>query len=347
MPACRRRRGVVQVAASRIPNRVYEPTPRAPASVRGRPAPCPPRDRTPASRGFHDHPATRSLPAARARRAPTGRRGRRTPGRPTAIARHAQGQPATAGRRRDERPEMSVIVMGCWGCSSAGRASRSQCEGQEFDPPHLHQQTPKALIHQGLFLLLRPTSMGMSNSMSKFARRNAPEPAAVSFQDASFPTSGRAAEPTSPPRDKSCIQPTSTAPWRPPGGWNCAPTQRSNRRRRTTLNPTDRRSPERLRERSLALHALAVAKLQRQPELIERVRDTMRRWQAQRSFAASLATPDWREIVSGGVAAIAAAALDPSDRGDRLRAASPLTGILSEAERRGLLDRWSTGHLSR
>ena len=26
-----------------------------------------------------------------------------------------------------------------WGRSSAGRASRSQCEGQEFDPPRLHQ----------------------------------------------------------------------------------------------------------------------------------------------------------------------------------------------------------------
>ena len=27
-----------------------------------------------------------------------------------------------------------------WGGSSAGRASRSQCEGREFDPPPLHQQ---------------------------------------------------------------------------------------------------------------------------------------------------------------------------------------------------------------
>ena len=26
-----------------------------------------------------------------------------------------------------------------WGCSSAGRARRSQCRGQGFDPPHLHQ----------------------------------------------------------------------------------------------------------------------------------------------------------------------------------------------------------------
>jgi hypothetical protein len=27
-----------------------------------------------------------------------------------------------------------------WGGSSAGRASRSQCEGREFDPPPLHQE---------------------------------------------------------------------------------------------------------------------------------------------------------------------------------------------------------------
>ena len=29
-----------------------------------------------------------------------------------------------------------------WGRSSAGRASRSQCEGREFDPPRLHQFPP-------------------------------------------------------------------------------------------------------------------------------------------------------------------------------------------------------------
>jgi hypothetical protein len=27
-----------------------------------------------------------------------------------------------------------------WGGSSAGRASRSQCEGREFEPPPLHQK---------------------------------------------------------------------------------------------------------------------------------------------------------------------------------------------------------------
>src|SRR4029079_3356086 len=31
-----------------------------------------------------------------------------------------------------------------WGGSSAGRASRSQCEGREFDPPPLHHPTSPA-----------------------------------------------------------------------------------------------------------------------------------------------------------------------------------------------------------
>jgi hypothetical protein len=39
-----------------------------------------------------------------------------------------------------------------WGRSSAGRASRSQCEGREFDPPRLHQISRKALIFKAFFL---------------------------------------------------------------------------------------------------------------------------------------------------------------------------------------------------
>ena len=33
-----------------------------------------------------------------------------------------------------------------WGCSSAGRAPALHAGGQEFDPPHLHQQSRKALV---------------------------------------------------------------------------------------------------------------------------------------------------------------------------------------------------------
>jgi integrase len=38
-----------------------------------------------------------------------------------------------------------------WGGSSAGRASRSQCEGREFDPPPLHHNLSKALIFKAFF----------------------------------------------------------------------------------------------------------------------------------------------------------------------------------------------------
>ena len=40
-----------------------------------------------------------------------------------------------------------------WGGSSAGRASRSQCEGREFDPPPLHHSSPiKTGLLAGFFL---------------------------------------------------------------------------------------------------------------------------------------------------------------------------------------------------
>ena len=40
----------------------------------------------------------------------------------------------------EEKPKMTGSGSGNhWGGSSAGRASRSQCEGREFEPPPLHQ----------------------------------------------------------------------------------------------------------------------------------------------------------------------------------------------------------------
>ena len=47
-----------------------------------------------------------------------------------------------------------------WGGSSAGRASRSQCEGREFDPPpptNLHQN-PRSVSHAGFCLAIAPNS---------------------------------------------------------------------------------------------------------------------------------------------------------------------------------------------
>src|SRR4249919_3755546 len=44
-----------------------------------------------------------------------------------------------------------VYCAASWGGSSAGRASRSQCEGREFDPPPLHHESERA-AQAALFL---------------------------------------------------------------------------------------------------------------------------------------------------------------------------------------------------
>ena len=45
-----------------------------------------------------------------------------------------------------------AMMLGAWGGSSAGRASRSQCEGREFDPPPLHQSTNRKPAFKAGFL---------------------------------------------------------------------------------------------------------------------------------------------------------------------------------------------------
>src|SRR5262249_45810213 len=55
-----------------------------------------------------------------------------------------------------------------WGRSSAGRASRSQCEGREFDPPRLHHENNKnwGLSHRGQAL----SPSGRGAALLEFAR---------------------------------------------------------------------------------------------------------------------------------------------------------------------------------
>ena len=44
------------------------------------------------------------------------------------------------------------MITHCRGGSSAGRASRSQCEGREFDPPPLHQRFGSQAFRLAFFL---------------------------------------------------------------------------------------------------------------------------------------------------------------------------------------------------
>jgi len=70
------------------------------------------------------------------------------------------GDCPAAGNRRTLRPLFSAGRFSAgtpWGRSSAGRASRSQCEGREFDPPRLHHFICKAPSPRG-FLFSRVSS---------------------------------------------------------------------------------------------------------------------------------------------------------------------------------------------
>ena len=57
-----------------------------------------------------------------------------------------------------------------WGCSSAGRALRSQCRGQGFDPPQLHHNV-KSQPLSGWDFFCPPPSVG-ANSGAGLARVN-------------------------------------------------------------------------------------------------------------------------------------------------------------------------------
>src|SRR5881628_3952243 len=50
------------------------------------------------------------------------------------------GTGLVAPARAETGEGIAAKIAATWGCSSAGRASRSQCEGREFDPPQLHHR---------------------------------------------------------------------------------------------------------------------------------------------------------------------------------------------------------------
>ena len=56
-----------------------------------------------------------------------------------------------------QEPVVRLPRSGPWGRSSAGRASRSQCEGREFDPPRLHHCS-KGRTRSGFFMGTGPSA---------------------------------------------------------------------------------------------------------------------------------------------------------------------------------------------
>lgn len=90
--------------------------------------------------------------------------------------------------------------------------------------------------------------------------------------------------------------------------------------------------------RSLALHRAAVQVLTEHPERVQQVLDVLSRWEKTVDPHTLPLLHEWRQIVE---AQEWRHALEESDKGQQLRQASPLGFVLSQAQRRAILDAWS------
>lgn len=90
--------------------------------------------------------------------------------------------------------------------------------------------------------------------------------------------------------------------------------------------------------RSLALHVLAVRRIGAEPALLARARSTLGRWLERYGERAPSALAEWKTLLSRPWPEIAARATALSEEGARLRQSSPLSTVLSAAERRRIHD---------
>jgi hypothetical protein len=97
----------------------------------------------------------------------------------------------------------------------------------------------------------------------------------------------------------------------------------------------------RLDERSLTMHRLVAAKLRADPALLDKARENVRRWQDS-DGSPGPALAEWQQILGGPIDQVAAFLAERSERATRLRQSSPFAGFLTDAERRGIYESYST-----
>jgi hypothetical protein len=94
---------------------------------------------------------------------------------------------------------------------------------------------------------------------------------------------------------------------------------------------------ETLDRRSLYMHMHVAACLRAHPERLAEAAATLARWRATADERVQPALAEWAAILARGLEPTLAAALEPSEEGDRLRQSSPLLGLLNPRERWSLL----------
>jgi hypothetical protein len=95
--------------------------------------------------------------------------------------------------------------------------------------------------------------------------------------------------------------------------------------------------------KSLALHRAIVAKLRAHPELFDRVRERMPPYVARgKELGSGAYVRRWAQLMTEGMDAAIAMALDEDEDGHVMRSCTPFVGVLTEDERREFLAGWQT-----
>lgn len=104
--------------------------------------------------------------------------------------------------------------------------------------------------------------------------------------------------------------------------------------------------PSRIDYGSLALHSLVAAKVQAAPNLLNKAKETWRRWR-NINGSNSPALAEWAEILCTPATQIAALLKERSERATGLRQSSSFAGILSDAERDAIYESYSARKYNR
>ena len=100
-----------------------------------------------------------------------------------------------------------------------------------------------------------------------------------------------------------------------------------------------------LDRRSLAIHRLAVEKLEREPALLERARSILARWRAASSARTAPDLDEWQRLLDAdGGRGVLAVALEDTERAAQLRQSSPLACLLTSQERFAIIKQWRNSH---
>lgn len=99
-----------------------------------------------------------------------------------------------------------------------------------------------------------------------------------------------------------------------------------------------------LDERSLCLHQLIASKVRAQPELLEQAQTTLRHWRSTASPRTFSYLDEWQRWLDMDVDTCLRLALDTSEQATAMRQSSPLTCLLSNAERFAFLKSWRDSH---